>query len=173
MFRATRHDPQQFKQLLNIAQQQGTPSCWVCLMGCVFPEDMCHRAVGDRTRFYCSKECMWLDESNPGRYVGDRNFFDRYHGWELSEIVRDLGFVRTDGETLIAQPHLENDRMWTLDDVKSMDFHVQSPNITVRRGNGPAERLLGRAGVAERSHRRRAEARGAVVERRRPRQGRG
>ena len=68
---------------------------------------MCHRAVDDRTRFYCSKECMWLDESNPGRYVGDRNFFDRYHGWELSELVRDLGFVRADGKTLIAQPHLE------------------------------------------------------------------
>ena len=45
--------------------------------------------------------------------------------------MRDLGFVRTDGETLIAQPHLDNDNMWTLDDVKSMDFHVQSPNITV------------------------------------------
>ena len=114
-----------------MALEQAAPSCWVCLMGCVFPEDMCHRTVGDRTRFYCSKECMWLDESNPGRYMGDRNFFDRYHGWELSELVRDLGFVRTDGKTLIAQPHLENDNMWTLDDVKSMDFHVQSPNITV------------------------------------------
>jgi propane monooxygenase large subunit len=130
-FRQTRHDPQQFKHLLNMALDQAAPSCWVCLMGCVFPEDMCHRTVGDRTRFYCSKECMWLDESNPGRYVGDRNFFDRYHGWELSELVRDLGFVRTDGKTLIAQPHLENDNMWTLDDVRSMDFHVQSPNITV------------------------------------------
>jgi hypothetical protein len=63
--------------------------------------------------------------------VGDRNYFDRYHGWELSEIVRDIGFVRADGKTLIAQPHLDNERMWTLDDVKSMDFHVQSPNITV------------------------------------------
>ncbi len=52
-----------------------------------------------RTRFYCSQECRWLDESNPGRYTGDRNFFDRYHGWEASEVVRDLGFVRADGET--------------------------------------------------------------------------
>ena len=114
-----------------MALEQAAPSCWVCLMGCVFPEEMCHRECDGRTRFYCSKECMWLDESNPGRYVGDRNFFDRYHGWELSEVVRDLGFVRADGKTLIAQPHLEEDRMWTLDDVKSMDFHVQSPNITV------------------------------------------
>jgi propane monooxygenase large subunit len=130
-FRQTRHDPQQFRALLDMSLEDAAPSCWVCLMGCVFPEDMCHRAVDGRTRFYCSKECMWLDESNPGRYVGDRNYFDRYHGWELSEIVRDIGFVRADGKTLIAQPHLENERMWTLDDVKSMDFHVQSPNITV------------------------------------------
>ncbi len=42
-FRATRHDPQQFKHLLNMALDQAAPSCWVCLMGCVFPEDMCHR----------------------------------------------------------------------------------------------------------------------------------
>ena len=44
----------------------------------------------------------WLDVSNPGRYTGDRNFFDRYHGWELSEVVKDLGFVRADGKTLLA-----------------------------------------------------------------------
>ena len=153
-----------------MALEQAAPSCWVCLMGCVFPEDMCHRTVDDRTRFYCSKECMWLDESNPGRYVGDRNFFDRYHGWELSELVRDLGFVRADGKTLIAQPHLENDNMWTLDDVKSMDFHVQSPNITVAEKlglpNGSSVGLV----IAERSHRRRAEGGGAVVERQRQRQ---
>jgi propane 2-monooxygenase large subunit len=122
-------DPEAFGQLLRSAAEQGTPSCWTCLMNCVFPDDMCHRVVDDRTRFYCSKECMWLDESNPGRYVGDRNFLDRYHGWELSEVVRDLGFVRADGETLVAQPHLDEDGMWTLDDVRSMGFEVLSPNI--------------------------------------------
>ena len=105
-------------------------------MNCVFPDDMCHRAVHGHTRFYCSKECMWLDESNPGRYEGDRNFFDRYHGWELSEIVRDLGFVRPDGKTLIAQPHLDDDMMWTLDDVKSMGFEMQSPNIMFAEAMG-------------------------------------
>jgi propane 2-monooxygenase large subunit len=122
-------DPEAFGQLLRSAAEQGTPSCWTCLMNCVFPEHMCHRAVDGRTRFYCSKECLWLDESNPGRYLGDRNFLDRYHGWELSEVVRDLGFVRSDGETLVAQPHLDEDNMWTLDDVRSMNFEVMSPNI--------------------------------------------
>jgi hypothetical protein len=98
-------------------------------MGCVFEEDMCHRAVDGHTRFYCSKECQWLDESNPGRYVGDRNYFDRYHGWEISELVRHLGYVRADGETLVPQPHVNGEHMWTLSDLKSMDFHIQSPNI--------------------------------------------
>jgi propane monooxygenase large subunit len=135
-FREVNKDPQQFVHLLNMALELAAPSCWTCLMGCVIPEDMCHRVVDERTRFYCSKECMWLDESNPGRYVGDRNFFDRYHGWELSEVVRDLGFVRTDGKTLIGQPHLDEDGQWTLDDVESMGFEVKSANITTAEKMG-------------------------------------
>jgi propane 2-monooxygenase large subunit len=135
-FRQVNRDPQQFKALLDMALELAAPSCWTCLMGCVFEEDLCHRVVDERTRFYCSKECMWLDESNPGRYVGDRNFFDRYHGWELSEVVRELGFVREDGKTLIGQPHLEDEGRWTLDDVKSMGFEVKSANITTAERMG-------------------------------------
>jgi propane monooxygenase large subunit len=138
-FRQTRDDPQQFKALMDMAIEGAAPSCWVCLMGCVFPDDMCHRTVDGRTRFYCSPQCMWLDESNPGRYIGDRNYLDRYHGWELSELVRHLGFVRSDGETLIAQPHVNDDdghRMWTVEDVRSMDFQIRSPNIVVAEKMG-------------------------------------
>src|SRR5438270_2545235 len=124
-------DPEGFGAFLKQISEQPVPSCWTCLVSCVFPEDLRHREVDGRTRFYCSHECMWLDESNPGRYVGDRNFFDRYHGWELSEIVRDLGFLRPDGRTLVAQPHLDDDFMWTLDDIRKMDFEVMSPNIVL------------------------------------------
>jgi hypothetical protein len=81
---------------------------------------------------------MWLDESNPGRYVGDRNFFDRYHGWELSEVVRDLGFIRPDGHTLVPQPHLDDDHMWTLQDIRKMDYEVLSPNIVLAEQLGLA-----------------------------------
>ena len=102
----------------------------------MIPEDRVHRIVGDRTRFYCSKECRWLDESNPGRYVGDRNYFDRYHGWEASEMIRDLGFVRADGETLIGQPHLDDDRRWTLSDIRKHDIVIQSPNIRLAKELG-------------------------------------
>ncbi len=77
-----------------------------------------------------------MDESNPGRYTGDRNYLDRYHGWEASEVIRDLGFVRADGETLIGQPHLGSERRWTLSDIRSHDLHFASPNIRVARELG-------------------------------------
>ena len=85
--------------------------------------------VTERTRFYCSPECQWLDESNPGRYTGDRNFFDRYHGMEASEVISDLGLVRSDSQTLIGQPHLESERRWTLSDIKAHGMKIVSPNI--------------------------------------------
>ncbi len=92
--------------------------------------------MAQRTRFYCSPECVWLDESNPGRYVGDRNYLDRYDGWEASEVIQDLGFVRDDGETLIGQPHLRDERRWTLSDIRAHDLHLRSPNIRVARELG-------------------------------------
>ncbi|MHB8696260.1 MAG: ferritin family protein, partial [Solirubrobacteraceae bacterium] len=105
------------------------PFCWTCQGAGVIDEDQCHRIVGGRTRFYCSKECRWLDESNPGRYTGDRNWFDRYHGWKLHDVVRHIGFVRDDGQTLIAQPHLRSEDRWTLKDLEAVDVTIESPNI--------------------------------------------
>jgi hypothetical protein len=98
--------------------------------------DRRHRIVEQKTRFYCSSECAWLDESNPGRYTGDRNYLDRYHGWEASEVIRELGFVRSDGETLIGQPHLGEQRRWTLSDIRRHDLQLISPNIRVARELG-------------------------------------
>ena len=119
-------------QLMSMAP----PFCWTCQLNCTSEEDRRHRIVGERTRFYCSKECLWLDESNPGRYVGDRNFFDRFHGCELSEMVQQLGFIRADGKTLIGQPHLNEERRWTLDDLRAYDFTVVSPNIRYAKEMG-------------------------------------
>jgi hypothetical protein len=44
-------------------------------------------------------------------------------------VIRDLGFVRSDGESLIGQPHLHADRRWTLSDVRAHDCRLVSPNI--------------------------------------------
>ena len=126
------------------------PFCWTCQGLCVSEEDRRHRIVDDRTRFYCSKECLWMDESNPGRYTGDRNYLDRYHGWEASEVVQDLGFVRADGETLIGQPHLRAEGRWTLADIRAHDLTLHQPeHPRGRRSSG----CRAATGAARRRHR--------------------
>ncbi|MFY9488404.1 MAG: hypothetical protein WAP35_06895 [Solirubrobacterales bacterium] len=129
-------DPKEQALLLSGFMAEAPPFCWTCTMACVLDEDICHRTVQERTRFYCSKECLWLDESNPGRYQGDRNYFDRYHGMELSEVIADLGFVRNDGKTLLAQPHLKDTDRWTLDDIRSIGLEITSPNIAYAESLG-------------------------------------
>ena len=59
--------------------------------------------------------------------------------------------------------------MWTLDDVKSMDFHVQSPNITVAEKLGLPNGSSVGLDDAQRPHRRRPAGGGAVVQRQRQR----
>jgi hypothetical protein len=39
--------------------------------------------------------------------------------------------VRSDGETLIGQPHLRDDRRWTLSDIRAHNLSLISPNIRV------------------------------------------
>lgn len=129
-------DPKERTLLLKGLLPEAPPSCWTCTMPCVIEEDQCHRVVDDRTRFYCSKECQWIDEINPGRYTGDRNWFDRYHGQEMSEVVQQLGFVRADGKTLLGQPHLRDEGRWTLEDLRACDLTVESPNINTAKALG-------------------------------------
>ena len=51
-------------------------------------------------------------------------------------MIRDIGFVRADGETLIGQPHLNDERRWTLTDIRRHNLHFVSPNIRVARELG-------------------------------------
>ena len=99
-------------------------------MQCLGDHDQLYRVVDGRTRFYCSEMCKRNDEDYPGRYTGDRQFFDRYHGWNLADVVRDIGFVREDGKTLVGQPHLDDDTpLWTLADLEACGCEIKSPNI--------------------------------------------
>jgi propane monooxygenase large subunit len=129
-------DPTERTLLLKALLPEAPPSCWTCTMPSVIEQDQCHRVVDDRTRFYCSKECQWIDEINPGRYTGDRNWFDRYHGQEMSEVVQQLGFVRPDGKTLMGQPHLREEGRWTLEDLRACELTVESPNINTAKAMG-------------------------------------
>jgi hypothetical protein len=128
--------PKEASLLLSGLLADAPPFCWTCTMPCVLDEDQCHRVVDDRTRFYCSPECRWIDESNPGRYTGDRNYFDRFHGMDLAEVVTDLGFVRADGSTLMGQPHLREDDRWTLADLRAIGIEIESPNINQAKALG-------------------------------------
>ena len=62
-----------------------------------------------------------------------------YHGVDLAEIIKEQGYVRDDGNTLIPQPHLNLDpkKMWTLDEMKG--HTLKSPNILLNEMS-PEER---------------------------------
>jgi propane 2-monooxygenase large subunit len=65
-----------------------------------------------------------------GQLIGKREWETLYHGWNWADVVSDMGFVRDDGKTMVAQPHLDLDpkKMWTLDHLRRMG-PVQSPNV--------------------------------------------
>ena len=68
-----------------------------------------------------------------GKLVGKREWETCYHGWELTDVMKDQGFVRPDGKTLIPQPHVifDDKYMWTLDHLKGIEF--QSPNVLLNK----------------------------------------
>ena len=57
-----------------------------------------------------------------GQLTGIREWETLYHGWNWADVVSDMGFVRDDGKTMTAQPHLNLDpkKMWTLDHMRRM-----------------------------------------------------
>ena len=74
-----------------------------------------------------------------GRFSGKREWETCYHGWDLADAIKDLGFVRSDGKTLVPQPHLRFDDkdMWTLDDVRG---HTLLSPLTLLRALTPEAR---------------------------------
>jgi propane monooxygenase large subunit len=117
--------------------------CWTCMVPCLVREDMTMAEVDGQWRTYCHQECQWTDEvafrptyqgrdtPNMGQLIGRREWETLYHGWNWADIVSDLGYVRDDGKTLVAQPHLDLDdpkKLWTLDHLRRMP-PLQSPNV--------------------------------------------
>jgi hypothetical protein len=125
-------DPSEQALLLAGFLDNAPPMCWSCMMNCLGDGEPLHRVVDGRTRFYCSDQCMRNDADYPGRYTGDRHFFDKYHGWDLADVIRDIGFIQPDGKTLIGQPHIDEDKpLWTIRDIEACGLEVKSPNIRV------------------------------------------
>jgi propane monooxygenase large subunit len=73
---------------------------------------------------------MGRETPNMGQLIGKREWETLYHGWNWADVVSDMGYVRDDGKTMVAQPHLNLDpkKMWTLDHLRRMG-EVQSPNV--------------------------------------------
>jgi methane monooxygenase component A alpha chain/propane monooxygenase large subunit len=46
---------------------------------------------------------------------------------DLADVILALGYVRPDGKTLMGQPHLNPDRMWTIDDIRRLEYEVKDP----------------------------------------------
>ena len=106
--------------------------CWSCLVPCLIREDFVCDEVDGQIYTYCSDICRWTHktafaaeyEGRPtpamGRFSGRREWETCYDGWDLADAIKDLGFVRSDGQTLVGQPHLNFDdrKMWKLDHVR-------------------------------------------------------
>ncbi len=135
--------------------------------------------VDGQWRTYCHEECRWTDAvafrptyqgretPNMGQLIGKREWETLYHGWNWADVVSDMGYVRDDGKTMVAQPHLDLDdpkKLWTLDHLRRMP-EVQSPNVLlnqmtdeqraafVRRLQPPGPRRPPRTGRRLTSHR--------------------
>ena len=116
--------------------------CWTCMIPCVVRKDMVMAEVDGQWRTYCHEECRWTDAvafrptyqgretPNMGQLIGKREWETLYHGWNWADVVSDMGYVRDDGKTMTAQPHLNLDpkKMWTLDHLRRCP-PLQSPNV--------------------------------------------
>jgi propane monooxygenase large subunit len=119
--------------------------CWTCMVPCLIREDTVMDVVDGQARTYCSEVCHWTDkvafrpeyEGRPtpsmGQLVGKREWETCYHGWDVADVMTDLGFVRSDGHTLVPQPnlHFDDKYMWTLDHVRGITLN--SPNVLLNQ----------------------------------------
>jgi propane monooxygenase large subunit len=113
------------------------------MVPCMIREDTVLDFVDDEWRTYCSETCHWTDKvafrgeynGRPtpamGRLTGKREWETLYHGWDLEDVFKDLGYVRNDDNTLVPQPHVlfDQSKMWTLDHVRGIEF--QSPRVLI------------------------------------------
>lgn len=125
--------------------------CWSTLVPCLIREDIVTDEIDGQIHTFSHEIDRWTAveafageyQGRPtpamGRFSGRREWEGCYHDWDLVDCLKDLNFIRSDGKTLVPQPHLrfEQDEMWTVDDVRG--HTVKSP-LQILRGMSPAER---------------------------------
>lgn len=107
------------------------PMCRVCQMPCIFPtlndNDCRVREHEGKLHAFCSEPCEEIFLQQPDRYLHYKTFWEMYDGLSLAEYVRMNGLLREDGRTLLAQPTLDNSRMWTIEDIEAIDYQFEDP----------------------------------------------
>lgn len=108
------------------------PLCQVCQLPCVMPRiDINAVRVFEhegKMIAVCGEGCEWVFRTWPHAYSGRKQFWERYHGWDLADVIVDLGYIRPDGKTLIGQPTLSPDqKLWTIQDIRNIGYEVKNP----------------------------------------------
>lgn len=107
------------------------PICQVCQVPCAMPRmdqnEFRITEVDGQSYPVCSEPCEWIMQKWPNAYKHRKQFWAKYHGWDLADMILDLGYIRPDGKTLIGQPLLEMERMWTIDDIRALKYEVKDP----------------------------------------------
>ena len=105
--------------------------CRTCHMPCVFPRPDIStvrvRQFGGRKHAFCSDACEYIFREEPHRYLAAPTLFEEFDGMGLGDFLRQGGFLRADGKTLIGQPWLKRDRMWTIDDIEALKIEIRDP----------------------------------------------
>lgn len=104
--------------------------CQVCRHACYLPDPFsggaCFAEIDGRQLAFCTPFCQLAYEAAPLRFRTE-SYYTQYDGWPLSEAIRAMGLVRSDGKTLLGQPHLNTNRLWTIDDIKARDVIIENP----------------------------------------------
>jgi len=107
------------------------PLCRVCFLPSALPRvDLAEIHLewdGERNHSFCSTICRDMYHRNPELYRDHVNFGERFHGWALADVIVEMGLLRQDGRTLIGQPSLDTEKMWTIDDIRSIGWEVKYP----------------------------------------------
>lgn len=107
------------------------PLCRVCHMPGVFPRPDIStarvRLIDGRKHAFCSAACEYIFHEEPHRYLGSPTLFEEFDGMDLADFIEQNGFLRADGKTLIAQPHLDDHRRWTIDDIRALKIEIRDP----------------------------------------------
>jgi len=91
----------------------------------------CSRNAPGRTRSPSRPSTRGVDAGH-GRFSGRREWEDApHHGWDLADAIKDLGFVRSDGKTLVPQPHLRFEQKECGRSIRAR-LHARKPLRTLR-----------------------------------------